>query len=131
MRVYEIRGDSEGELVLSWLFYEEKTKNFRIEIPFDGDEWTTPLLLSSFVKKGIYTVDAYWSKVWVQQRIVPIDRQNIAQILKDNGLTEYDEYQLLILANGRCCQDDYYLREIRWDQLPEEIQLRFEKNSSQ
>lgn len=41
----------------------------------------------------------------MQQRIAPTDRQNLGQILKDNGLDEYDEFQLLMLANGRCVQD--------------------------
>lgn len=57
------------------------------------------------MKRKQYTVNAYWSKVWVQQRIAPTDRQNLGQILKDNGLDEYDEFQLLMLANGRCVQD--------------------------
>lgn len=45
--------------------------------------------------------------MWVRQRIVPPDRQNIGQILKANGLEEYDEFSLLMFGSGRCAQDDY------------------------
>ena len=40
------------------------------------------------------------SKIWVEQRIIPSDRQNIAEILRDNNLKEYDEFELLMLAMG-------------------------------
>ena len=40
-------------------------------------------------------------------------------------LEEYDEYELLILAMGRCAQDDYYLVSIDEKDLPEEISKRF------
>ena len=60
-------------------------------------------------------INAYWSKLWVQQRIVPTDRQNLGQVLKENGLSEYDEFELLMLAEGRCAQDSYFLAGV----LPE------------
>ena len=43
------------------------------------------------------------------------------KILRDNHLKEYDEYELLMLAMGRCAQDDYYLVPIDEKELPEEI----------
>lgn len=48
----------------------------------------------------------------MQQRIVPADRQNLGQIMKENRLHEYDEYRLLMLCDGRCAQDDYYLKSV-------------------
>lgn len=109
---------------LAYLFYDETVRQFRIELPEDADPWETPLLLSSFVKRGEFSVDPHWSLLWVQQRIVPVDRQNIAQILRDNGLKEYDEFSLLMLASGKCAQDDYYLTEITAAQLPWDIARR-------
>ena len=128
MRIFVIRdGTDETKKDLAYLFYYEAEKAFYIELPKNADPWETPLLLSSFLKKGEYTVNSYWSKVWVQQRIVPPDRQNINQILRDNGLKEYDEFQLLMLVAGRCEQDEYYLEEITKAELPDEIQKRFER----
>lgn len=128
MKIFAIRDetDSTGKDI-AFLFYYEQDKRFYIELPEDADPWETPLLLSSFLKKGERTVNAYWSKIWVQQRIVPSDRQNLGQILKANGLETYDEFDLLILADGRCAQDDYYLVPISESDLPESFMLRFQK----
>ena len=128
MKIFAIRDESSQEQKdLAYLLYYEQEKRFYIELPENADAWETPLLLDSFVKRGETTVNSYWSKIWVQQRIVPTDRQNIGEILRDNHLKEYDEYELLMLAMGRCAQDDYYLVPIDEKELPEEITKRFSK----
>ncbi|MBQ8996247.1 MAG: helix-turn-helix domain-containing protein [Oscillospiraceae bacterium] len=128
MRIFAIRdANDRSERDLAYLLYYEGDKRFYIELPEDADPWETPLLLSSFAEKGERSINSYWSKIWVQQRIVPTDRQNIVQILRDNGLKEYDEYDLLMLASGRCEQDDYYLVPIDENVLPQEVIQRFEK----
>ena len=125
MRIFAIRdGNADVPKDLAYLFYYEKDKTFYIELPEGADEWETPLLLSSFVKRGETTVNPYWSKLWVQQRIIPTDRQNIGQVLRDNGLELYDEFDLLMLADGRCAQDEYYLTERKESELPTEIRER-------
>ena len=119
MRIFAIKDESlQRNLILGYLIYYELPKAFYIELPEDADVWETPLLLSSFVKRGQHSVSSYWSRLWVQQRIVPQDRQNIGQVLKENGLKVYDEFQLLMLTMGRCAQDDCYLEEIRASVLP-------------
>ena len=125
MKIFAIKSDDTGNKELGYLIYYEKTKEFYIELPSDADEWTTPLILSSFAKRGQHTINSYWSRVWVQQRIIPPDRQNIGSILKENGLDSYDEYSLLTLAEGRCAQDDYYIEPISIEKLPNEITNRF------
>ena len=119
MKIFAIRDESAIlRADLAYLLYYELEKRFYIELPEDADPWETPLMLSAFVKRGT-DCNSYWSKLWVQQRIVPPDRQNLGQILKDNHLKEYDEFDLLMLAMGRCAQDDYYLVPLNEDQLPE------------
>ena len=126
MRIFAIKDENlPPDRVLGWLIYYERAKAFYIELPDDADPWETPLLLSSFVKRGQHSVGSYWSRIWVQQRIVPQDRQNIGQVLKENGLSEYDEFGLLMLAMGRCPQDDCYLEEISPEQLPESLLQRW------
>ena len=126
MKLFAIRDESaEVQKDLAYLLYYETEKKFYIELPEDADPWETPMLLSSFAGDGVKTVNAYWSKVWVQQRIVPADRQNLGQILKDNHLKEYDEYALLMLGMGRCAQDDCYLVPMEEEALPAEIRGRF------
>lgn len=113
MKIFAVRDANDlTEKDLAYLLYYEKEKVFYIELPEDADFWNTPLLLSSFAKRNIRTINPYYSKLWVQQRIIPSDRQNLGQILKENGLKEYDEFELLMLANGRCEQDDYYLSPV-------------------
>lgn len=128
MKIFAIRDESvDSRTDLAYLLYYELEKRFYIELPDDADPWETPLLLSSFLKRGETSINSYWSKMWVQQRIVPTDRQNLGQVLKDNGLKEYDEFDLLMLSMGRCAQDDYYLAPMEETQLPEQIRRRFEK----
>ena len=87
MKIFAIRDESTQEQKdLAYLLYYKQEKQFYIELPENADAWETPLLLDSFVKRRETTVNSYWSKIWVQQRIVPIDRQNIGEILRDNHL---------------------------------------------
>ena len=123
MKIFAIKENMKNNV--GYLFYYEKTKEFYIELLDNISEWDVPLLLSSLYKKGIKTIDSYWSKAWISQRIVPSDRQNINQILRDNKLKTYDEFNLLMLANGRCEQDSFYLSQISEDELPKTIIKRF------
>ena len=126
MKIFAIRDETDDSRQnLAYLLYFETTKCFYIELPDDADQWEVPLILSSFVRKGERTVNSYWSRLWVQQRVIPSDRQNIGQILRENGLKEYDEFELMMLTKGRCEQDDYYLTPIKESQLPEKIVQRF------
>ncbi len=127
MRIFAIKDEAVNpDTILGYLVYYEHAKSFYIELPESVDPWKTPLLLSSFAKRGQYSVDSYWSRLWVQQRIIPQDRQNIGQVLKENGLKEYDEFQLLMLTMGRCAQDDCYLEEVSKDQIPKLLAERWE-----
>lgn len=124
MKISVIRDDKITGKDLGYLFYYENPGKFFIEIPGHVDEWESPLILSSLVRRGIRSVDAYWSGIWVQQRIVPVDRQNLGQILRDNGLQDYNPYTLLMLGHGRCAQDSCYVKPIKEKDLPEEIKMR-------
>lgn len=128
MRVFAIRDEMDSsQKDLAYLLYYEVAKCFYIELPEDADPWETPLLLESFLKRGEKTINSYWSKVWVRQRIVPEDRQNLGQVLKENGLEEYDEFKLLLAGKGRCAQDSYYLEEITEEGLLVKFSYRYDK----
>lgn len=128
MRVFAIKDETlPADRILGYLIYYQQARAFYIELPENGDPWETPLLLDGFLKRGETGVGSYWSRMWVQQRIVPPDRQNIGQILRENGLTEYDEFSLLLLSQGRCAQDDCYLEEISAKELPKELEAGWRK----
>ena len=125
MKAFSIRDASlDKEKNLAYLLYYEREKLFFIEIEKGIDEWEAPLILSSFVKRGKYSVGSHWSEVWVEQRIVPRDRQNLGMILKENHLSEYDPFRLLVIADGRCAQDDCFIVPLRESEYPDTLKKR-------
>ena len=126
MRIFAIKDDTlPKDTVLGYLMYHEPSMSCYIELPDSADSWNLPLLLSSFADHGEYSINSAWSRRFVQQRIVPQDRQNIGQILVDNGLSEYDEFSLLMLSMGLCEQDDCYLEEVSAEQIPDFLSARW------
>ena len=124
MKIYEIF-DEENKLSIGVLLYYEKQRSFIIELRDNLDEWTAPLLLTNFVKKRIYTIPKEISFLWVKERIIPSGRQNISDILNRYKLKSYDEMKLLDLSEGRCSQDNLYIRKI--DELPDYVIERQKK----
>ena len=102
------------------LFYDEKTRDYRIEIAPTASEDDVPMLLAAFIHRKQRTLDSKWSRKWVEERVVPPSRQNLGQILKANGLDDYDDFQMLMIGKGRCCQDDFGLVEIDAAELTDE-----------
>lgn len=128
MKVYAIRDKalmSSGDL--AWLIYYEKYDRFCIELSRNTDEWILPPILSSFRKKNKLTLDFHWSRIWVESRIVPPDRQNLGMILKRNGLDYYNPYALLLLTGGCCAQDDCFIVPLKAGAYPEELTLRLQE----
>jgi len=128
MKIFAIRDASLAkDRDLAWLLYYPAADEFHIEICDGVDEWDAPLLISSFVRRGKKSLDLDSSRLWAELRIIPPDRQNLGMILRDNGLDTYDPFRLLVLAGGRCAQDDCFLVPLRENQLPEELEKRLQK----
>ena len=125
MRIFEII-DEEINLSIGVLLYFSKEKSFIIELQKNLDEWTAPLLFTSFVKRNIYTIPREESLMWVRERIIPSGRQNIGAILNTHKMKTYDEMKFLELSEGRCSQDSYYIKEL--DELPSFVIKRIRHN---
>ena len=125
MKAYEIINEEEDTSVGTLLYYE-KAKDYIIELRDTLDEWSAPILLSAFVKKGIYTIPRDISRLWVEARVVPSGRQNIDSILRNHKLKTYDEMKLLEVAEGRCSQDSLAIRKS--NELPDYVQERMKQN---
>jgi hypothetical protein len=67
------------------------------------------LSLEGFVNRQIYNLSHENVLRWIRGRICPPGRHNIREILKDNGLKEYDEFGLLMLTMAKCDKDDLFL----------------------
>lgn len=129
MKVYAIHDDEVNKIEeIGFLFFYEKTNSFVIELRDTLNEWNAPLLFSSLVKRGIYTVPKNIARLWVEERVIPSGRQNIGIILKNAKLTKYNEGKLLALSRGRSSQDSCYLQEMKTDNLPEWVQARQSDN---
>ncbi len=112
----------------AYLLYFEQAGKYYIEISADTEPDDLPLMLELLAKKGHDTVDSIWSERWVESRIVPRERQNLGQILRENHLKNYDSYRLLLLSRGICSQDDFYVEELPEDDLPMLVQERMQSN---
>lgn len=123
MKTLLLRNRNDIDYKLAYVLYFEKTKTFNIELLQDVDPIKLPIVLVLFYYRNIYSINSYYSQLWIQDRIIPIDRQNVGSILKEAKLKEYDIYKLLMLNHGRCSNDDYELIEI--NELPKDIQKRF------
>lgn len=80
--IKEKRDEKLAEVTYGWLFYDEAKKEFQIRLCRDVDYWNCPVFFASFVKNGSYELDSNWSRIWVQQRILSWERQNLQEILK-------------------------------------------------
>lgn len=125
MKAFEIF-DEENFLSIGTLIYYEKIKKFVIELQDYLDEWTAPLLLSSFVKRGEFTIPSEISFLWVKERLIPSGRQNINDILKRHKLNEYSEIAFLEKSSGRCSQDNICVKKL--ETLPEYVLDRAKTN---
>lgn len=119
--------DEVNNLELGFLFYFENKDIYIVELNDELKENDVPIFFLPFIKRNEYTIDIKWSKVFVEKRIVPSERQNINSILKNNNLKNYDEYKLLILSKGRCSQDDLSVTAYDND-LPLWAKKRLENN---
>ena len=125
MKIFAVK-DEAGicKTPLMWLIYSPAGKMFFIELPDEVDPLNIPMPLDSLYKRGIRTVGSEESMQWVRLRIVPPDRQNIAQILADLKLQAYDEFKLLEYTKGRCSHDDYYIAHTSESKLPANLRKR-------
>ncbi len=125
MKTYEII-ECENKETLGILIYYKKTKCFIIELNEQLDEWTAPLLFTGYVKKKIYTIPRDISKAWVKERIIPKNRKNIGDILSHHHLKEYNEIKMLELSDGKCSQDNLYIKKT--ESLPDYVLERMKRN---
>ena len=112
---------------LGYLLYYPKRKKFFIELADHAVAEDLPILLASFCRKGIRTIGSDWSRRFVAARIIPYERQNIEEILSENDLPDYDEYQILTMTGGSCCQDDILLFPMEESHLSMEMTARLRK----
>lgn len=125
MRKFEIidgsRRSAKPCAVLNW---SRANDSVSIDIAEWADEADVPMLFMPFVQKSQRHIDDMWARRWVEERVVPSGRQNLGQVLRSNNLQFYDPMELLIAGEGRCAQDDFFIREACDALLEEEVVSR-------
>ena len=113
LRTFEIRNDEiENSDAYALLTYDEDTDQYAVHIPETVDSDNLPAILSLLAKQGNRELDDKWARRFVKERVVPPDRQNIGMIMRQLHMKEYREFPILEYTSGRCCMDDFYLKEI-------------------
>ncbi|MCM1136115.1 MAG: hypothetical protein NC400_11135 [Clostridium sp.] len=103
------------------LSYEEDTDQYAIEISEAVNPDRLPAIPAILARKGIRSIGDKWARQFVKERVVPAERQNIGQIMRQVGMAYYSEFPLLLYCSGRCCMDDFWLEEITGEQNSAEI----------
>ena len=85
---------------------------FSLELASTCDEAALPLSLSFCAGRAGRRATPQESEDWVRSRIVPENRHNITEVLRANGLREYDEIALFAACQGRSSDDDYLAYEL-------------------
>lgn len=112
MYKFAVKNRFYDDKIVAYLLYDEKNKVYQIEVPDGVKSVEAPPIISDFIEKGEKVIGDEWSLRWVKQRVIPPERQNIGQILRENGMKYYDEFPLLVKNHGRSCQDECYLVEL-------------------
>ena len=128
MKYFEIRSDyRDNDRLYGVVIYDENLNQYMVELPDDLEFKDAPILLDTAIEDGTRTVGPYITHLWIEQRVIPPDRQNINSILLEAGLERYDEHKLLVISDGRCAQDDYFLKPIPAKSMPIDITSRLKK----
>ena len=112
-----------GNEPVGYLTYDENKEEYIVYISKEADPNEMPLLMMLEAKTGNFIMSPDLSRAFLQERIIPSNRQNIAQILADLGYPYYDMIFFLRDSYGRCVMDDFVI-------MPEK-QYEIEKTGTQ
>jgi len=111
LRSFELLDGSLGGRRVGTFSYDVEAKLFSMTILEDVPKDELPLSLEGFVNRQKYVLSHEDVMRWIRGRICPPGRHNIREILRDNGLKEYDEFGLLMVTMAKCGKDDLCLVE--------------------
>lgn len=112
VRKFLLRDRDYNNKIFGLLSYNIRLKKFRLEIKQGYNIREYPPIVKEALERGYKELPDNYMKMWVKERIIPPNRQNIIDILRAAGLKEYDEFGMLMYTGGRCCQDEMYLEEV-------------------
>ena len=99
--------------VLNWDDKNAKGISLSIDISENARKEDVPMLFVPFVRENKLHIGDKWAKRWIEERIVPPSRQNLGEVLRANDLEFYDAMALFVAGDGKCEQDDFFIREVK------------------
>jgi len=111
LRSFALIDGSLGGKQVGAFTYDTATLQFAMTITKDIPPDDLPLSLEGFALRDKYELSHEDVLRWIKGRICPPGRHNIREILRDNGLKEYDEFGLLMVTKAKCDKDELYLVE--------------------
>ena len=113
MRRFEvIDGEKPGAAPCGTLCFDEATRKFSFEAAEGVGPRDVPVMFALALERGERRVPQRLVQAWVEERIAPVSRQNIGEILRAHELEEYDPATLLMSSRGKSAQDGFFLREV-------------------
>lgn len=120
MRRFEIvDGARRNAQPCAQLIWDDVNDTLAIDINSQASASNVPMLFEPFLRAGKLHIDDKWARRWIEERIVPSSRQNLAEVLLANKLGFYDPMALFIAGEGRCAQDDFFIREVSEGEVSE------------
>ena len=119
MKIYSIKNKN---ITYGYLFINKTYTDCYIELIEGLDEY--PIFFQSFVNKNIYCLNSYWAYKWINERIIPYERKNINDILKENDMKYYNELLMLISSKGKSSMDDNKIEEVNFENIIKSIKDR-------
>lgn len=99
----------ENEPPVGYLYYDTETDLFELEVLEDINLYEMPAFMYFMRQYNKLRVKDDLARAFVKERLIPPERQNIAQILADLRLPYYDEVLMLEVMRGRCVMDEFLI----------------------
>ncbi len=111
---FEIRDARRKDKLMGYLYYDTSVDKYSMRLLESYDE-EPEIFFNELNKQGVVDVPQHLVDNWVRGRVIPPNRQGLRGILNDIGMKEYNVFDLLVYASGRCHMDELYLKEIHED----------------
>lgn len=98
---------------MGYVYYDTERKKFEVECLADYTGKNPDFVMEKYSKLGVRFFPDDTVTRWVRARLLPPNRQGIGDILKSNGMKEYDEMRFFEITHGYCAKDPYYFEEIQ------------------
>ena len=113
LRSFALYDGALGGVQVGTFAYDTTIRRFAMTIFNDIQPENLPLSLEGFALRGRHELSHEDVLRWIKGRICPPGRHNIREILRNNGLKEYDEFGLLMVTKAKCDKDELYLGVVK------------------